>query len=95
MAPSAAERITLRLPVRVDAAVAARVYREQLPQVARLARIDLAGVESIGSAGLALLLELREAAQRASGNAPVIINAPAHLRALCDAHRVAAGVLSA
>ena len=95
MPPSAAEGSTLRLPACVDAAAAARVYGEQLPRVARLVRIDLAGVESIGSAGLALLLELREAALRACGNAPAIENAPAHLRALGEAHRVAAGVFGA
>lgn len=90
----AAER-TLRLPARVDAAVAARVWREQRPQVATLARIDLADVVSIDSAGLALLLELRDAARAAQGAQPAIVNAPERFRALCDAHRVGAGVRSA
>jgi phospholipid transport system transporter-binding protein len=77
--PAAA--VVIALPERVTRADVARLWRELGPRAATAARIELAGVREIDSAGVALVLELA-----AAGAA--IDNAPPRYVALAAAHRV-------
>ena len=55
---------------------------------AKLAQIDLAQVDALDTAGLALLVELSARTQRAGGAAPNILHPPAGYDALCAAYRI-------
>ena len=55
---------------------------------ANLAQIDLAQVDALDTAGLALLVELAARTRRAGGAAPRILHAPAGYDALCAAYRI-------
>ena len=55
---------------------------------ARLMQIDLAKVDALDTAGLALLVELSARTQRAGGAAPNILHTPAGYDALCAAYRI-------
>jgi len=80
---------TLALPPRVDAAVAAALYREWQPRAGSLAVIDLSAVASIDSAGVALVRQLREEAAAARGRPPLLHNPPPGYLQVCRAHRLA------
>ena len=54
----------------------------------QLAQIDLAQVDALDTAGLALLVELAARTRRAHGAAPRILHAPAGYDALCAAYRI-------
>jgi ABC-type transporter Mla MlaB component len=77
---------TLRLPAQVDAASAARIYREWTTRVAQLQQIDFSQVQQIDSPGVALVLALR--ARR--GSDLTLHAVPARFVQLCRAHRVTA-----
>ena len=79
--------------------IGGRLQREAVPALwtalladanahARLAQIDLAQVDALDTAGLALLVELAARTQRAGGSAPRILHAPAGYDALCAAYRI-------
>lgn len=90
MSPSS-EAATLALPARVDAAVAATLYRQWRGRVAQLAVIDLGAVSAIDSAGVALVQRLRAEAAAARGAPPLLHNpTPGYLQ-VCRAHRLADG----
>jgi len=78
----------LRLPARVDATVAAALYREWAPRAATLAAIDFAQVTTIDSAGVALVRALGAQAQRAGASSPRLESVPARYAELCLAHRL-------
>lgn len=85
---SRSSEATLVLPPRVDAAVAAALYRDWHPRVASLAAIDLAAVSSIDSAGVALVRQLGAEAAAARGHPPVLHNPPPAYHQVCRAHRL-------
>ena len=92
--PAADVAGALRLPPRVDAAVAATLFREVAPRAAHVIAIDFSVVESIDSAGLALVRTLCERAAK-NGAAPALLHVPPRYRQLCLAHRVEPGETSA
>jgi phospholipid transport system transporter-binding protein len=73
--------VAIVLPARVTREDVARLWREHGSRAASAARIDLADVREIDSAGVALVLELA-----AAGAA--IANAPPRYAALAAAHRL-------
>ena len=84
------EDATLALPARVDAAAAADLYRQWRPRLRTLAAIDIKAVESIDSAGVALVQQLRQEAAAARGAPPLLHNTvPGYLQ-ICRAHRLPA-----
>lgn len=86
--PAASTDQVLRLPARVDAAVAAALYREWAPRVAALAAIDFAQVTAIDSAGVALVRALHAQSLRAGATPPRLEQVPARYSKLCLAHRL-------
>lgn len=88
---SSSSDATLRLPARVDAGVAAALYRQWHGRAAALAAIDLAAVASIDSAGVALVRQLRQEAAAARGTPPLLHNPPPGYLQVCRAHRLADG----
>lgn len=82
-----AEAAPLRLQGELDArsvpAMARRLRGAALP-----AAIDLAGVTSIDSAGVAFLRTLQARAAAAGQDVPALLNTPAHYHQLIAAHRV-------
>ena len=78
------------LPGRVDAAVAATLYRTWRSRMAGIKVFDLAAVTDLDSAGLALLRAV-QAQQRALGLPTATLRGvPERYRALCLAHRIPA-----
>jgi ABC-type transporter Mla MlaB component len=63
-------------------------WRELHPRADGAHAIDLAGVDEIDSAGLALVQALRQQACRAHGSLPPVLHIPARMQQLCIAHRV-------
>ena len=80
----------LTLPARVDAAASAALYRAWHPRVRALAAIDMAAVEAIDSAGVALVRQLLAEATHARTRAPLLHNATPGYLQICRAHRLAA-----
>jgi len=80
----------LRLPARVDAAVAASLYRHWHRRAASVGAIDMADVQSIDSAGVALVRQLRAEAAAARGRPPMLHNPTSGYLQICRAHRLAA-----
>lgn len=80
----------LRLPARVDATVAAALYRDWAPRAATLVAIDFAQVTAIDSAGVALVRALAAQAQRAGASSPRLESVTARYTELCLAHRLEA-----
>jgi ABC-type transporter Mla MlaB component len=80
----------LALPPRVDAAAAAQLHRAWAARVATLGVIDLAAVQSIDSAGVALVHVL-QARARAAGRSIALRAVPPRFEQLCLAHRIAVG----
>ena len=77
------------LPATVDAAVAARLWRQWRPRLAQIGVFDLAAVTDLDSAGVALLRAARAAQAATRGGTPAVLrNVPERYRALCVAHRV-------
>lgn len=66
----------------------APLWRAAQRRLGQLQRIDLADVEQIDSAGVALVEALRDAIQGHSGRVPSITGLPARYHALCRAHRI-------
>lgn len=83
------EDAVLQLPARVDADAAATLYRAWHPRVRALAAIDMAAVESIDSAGVALVRQLLAEAGAARPGAPLLHNATPGYLQICRAHRLA------
>ena len=80
----------LVLPARVDAAAATALYRSWHRRLADLSAIDMAAVQAIDSAGVALVRQLRAEAAAARGRPPLLHNiAPGYLQ-ICRAHRLPA-----
>ena len=79
----------LALPARVDVSTVPALHRDAV-RAAPAGAIDLAGVTTIDSAGVAFVLELVERAQR-SGVTTQLRNVPEHFAQLCKAHRVSVG----
>lgn len=88
--PAAESEATLALPSRLDAASAAALWRQWAPRAGALAAVDFAAVQSLDSAGVALVRALLVQAH-AAGAAPRLIAPPPRWQQLCLAHRVPAG----
>lgn len=88
MSPPTESRLVL--PARVGAAEAAQLYREWHRRVGGLEVIDLGAVESIDSAGVALVQQLRAEAAAARGGPPLLHNPSQGYLQVCRAHRLAA-----
>lgn len=85
------ETMVEALPATVDATAAAALYRAWQPRLTRIATFDLAAVNTLDSAGVALL-RVVQAEQRARGGMPAVLRSvPERYRALCLAHRVPVG----
>ncbi len=80
----------LRLPARVDATVAAALYRDWAPRAATLVAIDFAQVTAIDSTGVALVRALGAQARRAGASSPRLDSVTARYTELCLAHRLEA-----
>ncbi|MBH1381285.1 STAS domain-containing protein [Stenotrophomonas maltophilia] len=78
---------TLRLRGVLDRAAVIALWPQLLALPAKLARLDLAEVERVDSAGLALLAELAARARKA-GHPLVITGAPAGYNELSAAYRL-------
>lgn len=88
--PAAGGDAVEALPARVDAAVAAQLYRAWRPRMARIRVFDLAAVTELDSAGVALLRAV-QAQQRGLGLPTATLRGvPERYRALCLAHRIPA-----
>jgi phospholipid transport system transporter-binding protein len=85
---SASEPSTLAIGGTLTVDSSAARWRELRPQAAAAQVIDLAGVDAIDSAGLALVQALRQEACRAHGSLPRVQHVPARMQQLCIAHRV-------
>jgi ABC-type transporter Mla MlaB component len=79
---------TLRLPATLDAASAARCYRDGAARIARLRAIDLTAVQSIDSAGVALVRALQALAYARHRVELALHGRPARFDQLCLAHRL-------
>lgn len=66
----------------------APLWRDAQRRLGQLQRIDLAEVERIDSAGVALVHALRDAIRERSGREPGLTGLPARYHALCRAHRI-------
>lgn len=81
---------TLQLPARVDAAVAAALYRQWRARSGALQAIDMQAVRAIDSAGVALVHQLQADALRAHGTHVQLLHASDAYRQVCRAHRLQA-----
>jgi len=66
----------------------APIWHEAQRRLGQVQRIDLAAVEQIDSAGVALVEALRDAIRNRSGKEPSLTGLPPRYHALCRAHRI-------